>query len=84
MTLSSVVGYGAAFCTTFALVPQVARAWRTQATRDVSMGWIAVLGLGTFLWFAYGIMLRDPPLIVANATSFVLVVAILALKLRHG
>jgi MtN3 and saliva related transmembrane protein len=84
VTLMSAVGFGAAFCTTFALVPQVLKAWRSRSTADVSMGWIAVLSTGTLLWFIYGVMGNDAPLITANATSFVLAAAILVLKLRHG
>jgi MtN3 and saliva related transmembrane protein len=81
---ATLIGYAAAFCTTFALVPQVHRAWTTRSTTDVSMGWIAVLALGTFLWFVYGLLVHDGPLIAANGISCVLAAAILALKLRHG
>lgn len=84
MTLSTIIGFAAAFCTTFALVPQVLKAWRSRSTADVSMGWIAVLAVGTFLWFVYGVMVHDAPLITANGVSLVLAVTILALKLRHG
>ena len=48
------------------------------------MGWISVLALGTFLWFVYGLMISDIPLITANGISFLLAAAILVLKLRHG
>lgn len=84
MTYSAIIGFAAAFCTTFALVPQVVKAWRSRSTADVSMGWITVLALGTFLWFVYGLLMHDAPLIVANGASFVLAVTIFVLKLRHG
>ena len=84
MTMTAVIGFAAAFCTTFALVPQVYKARTTRSTADVSMGWIAVLALGTFLWFVYGIILRDAPLIAANGISCALSLVILSLKLRHG
>jgi len=84
MTITAFIGFTAAFCTTFALVPQVYKAWTTRSTADVSMGWIAVLALGTFLWFVYGIILRDAPLIAANGVSCALSLVILSLKLRHG
>jgi MtN3 and saliva related transmembrane protein len=84
MPLATLIGFAAAFCTTFALVPQVHKAWTTRSTTDVSMGWIAVLAAGTFLWFVYGLMLGDMPLIAANGVSFILASVILGLKLRHG
>jgi len=78
------IGFAAAFCTTFALVPQVVKAWTTRSTGDVSMGWIGVLTFGTFLWLVYGILLKDPPLIGANGISGILSLAILGMKLRFG
>ena len=78
------IGFAAAFCTTFALVPQVAKAWTTRSTTDVSLGWIAILTLGTLLWLVYGLFLNDPPLIVANGISGILSCAILGMKLRFG
>ena len=62
----------------------VYKAWTTHSTADVSMGWIAVLALGTFLWFVYGLILRDAPLIAANGISCALSLVILSLKLRYG
>jgi MtN3 and saliva related transmembrane protein len=82
--LASLVGYAAAFCTTVALVPQVHKAWTSRSTADISMGWISVLALGTFLWFVYGLMVHDGPLIAANGITCALACTILALKLRHG
>ncbi len=82
--LASIIGYAAAFCTTFALVPQVHKAWTSRSTADVSMGWISVLALGTLLWFVYGIMVGDGPLIAANGITCALALTIVALKLRHG
>jgi MtN3 and saliva related transmembrane protein len=84
MSITAVIGFAAAFCTTFALVPQVYKAWTTRSTADVSMGWVVVLAVGTFLWFVYGLILRDAPLIAANGLSCALSLVILSLKLRHG
>jgi MtN3 and saliva related transmembrane protein len=84
MLNASIVGFAAAFCTTFALVPQVVKAQRTRSTTDVSMGWLSILTFGTLLWLIYGLMIGDMPLIVANGISLLLALAILFFKLRHG
>jgi len=84
MGYASFIGFAAAFCTTFALVPQIVKAWTTRSTSDVSLGWISVLAVGTFLWFVYGMLIGDWPLIAANAVTCALALAILALKFRHG
>jgi len=78
------LGLLAAACTTAAFVPQVVRAARTRRTRDISLGMYAVLCLGLFLWLVYGLILRDLPLIAANAVSLTLALWVLILKLRHG
>jgi MtN3 and saliva related transmembrane protein len=42
-----------------------------------------VFGLGVVLWLTYGIVIRSVPVIVANGATFVLVIAILTLKLYY-
>ena len=76
------IGLAAATCTTVSFVPQLIRVWRLRSAREISLIMFSVFSLGTFLWLVYGIYLRAVPIILANAVSLVLSVAILALKLR--
>lgn len=78
------IGLAGGFCTTFCLVPQVLKTWRSRSTGDVSLGWISVLTVGTALWLIYGILLKDLPLMVANGITLLFTFLILGLKLRHG
>jgi MtN3 and saliva related transmembrane protein len=78
------LGYGAACLTTLSFLPQ---AWRTFKTRDVSgisAVMYSVFSTGVALWLTYGLALRAWPIVVANAITLVLALAILAMKLRHG
>ena len=84
MTTTTAIGLAGAFCTTFCLLPQVIKAHRSRSTTDVSMGWLLILAVGTVLWLLYGLLLGDLPLIAGNGVTLVLVLLILALKLRHG
>ncbi|HEY2178151.1 MAG TPA: SemiSWEET transporter [Caulobacteraceae bacterium] len=84
MSLATSVGFAASACTTVSFVPQVVRAWRTRSTGDISLGMFLVFSVGIALWLAYGLMVADAPLIVANAVTLVLALTILALKIRHG
>jgi MtN3 and saliva related transmembrane protein len=84
MTFTSGLGLTAALCTTAAFVPQVVRSWRTRATRDVSLGMFAVMTAGVLLWFVYGAIIRDLPLMLANGVTFLLSLTILVLKIRGG
>jgi MtN3 and saliva related transmembrane protein len=77
------VGYLAAILTTCSFVPQ---AWHTFRTRDVtgiSLGMYLVFACGVALWLTYGLLLAAWPIVVANAITLALALAILAMKLRY-
>jgi len=78
------LGLLAAFCTTIAYLPQVIQTWRTRSTKDLSLPMLLVLTTGLALWLAYGLIIRDAPLIFANSVTFALTGTILYFKLRHG
>ena len=84
MPFATLVGYAAALFTTTAFLPQVIRAWRTRSTRDLSWQSFATYAAGLALWLAYGLMIRDAPLIASNGATLVLALTILGLKLKHG
>lgn len=83
MHLQEFIGYLAAVLTTCSFVPQ---AWHTFRTRDVSgisLGMYMVFGCGVALWLAYGLLLAAWPIVVANAITLALALAILVMKLRY-
>jgi MtN3 and saliva related transmembrane protein len=84
MTPISLLGLTAAVCTTAAFVPQAVRSWRTRATRDISLGMFLVMTAGVLMWFLYGVLIRDLPLMLANGATFLLSLTILVLKIRNG
>jgi len=78
------IGYFAAVCTTGALVPQVVKAYRSRRTKDISYEMYVVSGIGVTAWLIYGWLVHDTPLFVANIVTLILVLAVLALKLKGG
>jgi MtN3 and saliva related transmembrane protein len=84
MTVETIIGYAAALLTTLSFLPQVIRTWKTRSTRDISLAMFAAFCAGVFLWMVYGILIGSWPVIIANATVFVLAGIILVLKLKHG
>lgn len=84
MEASDVVGYLAGTLTTIALVPQVWRTFRTRDVSGISLRMYSTFTLGVAIWLAYGILLREVPMILANSISLVLAIAVLAMKLRFG
>lgn len=79
-----IFGIIAAFLTTSAYVPQAVKVFREKETKNISLTMYIMMTLGLFCWFVYGVLLESPSLIVANGITFLLAVAILVMKLRHG
>jgi MtN3 and saliva related transmembrane protein len=84
MSALTLVGLAAAFCTTFAFVPQVVKAWRSRSTADISLGMFSIMCTGIVPWLVYGAIRGDLPLVIANVLTLLLAGLILLLKLRHG
>lgn len=77
------LAYLAAFCTTFAFVPQALLIWRTKNTASISLGMYSIFTSGVGFWFIYGVITAQPPLIAANAVTFLLAFGILCMKLAN-
>jgi MtN3 and saliva related transmembrane protein len=80
----NLVGGTAATLTTVCWLPQALKILRTQDTSAISLLTHSVFGAGLVLWLYYGILLGSWPIIVSNVVTLALVIAIIALKLRHG
>jgi MtN3 and saliva related transmembrane protein len=49
---------------------QIRRMLRTRSSRDVSIGYPAVLNVGFLLWVCYGVSLPNVALAIPNAVAF--------------
>lgn len=80
--LPDAIGYLAATLTTVSFLPQVWQTWRTRDVSGISLGMYIVFATGVFLWLVYGLYANAWPIVVANAITLALALAILAMKLR--
>ncbi len=80
----TLIGLVAAAFTTISYFPQMIKTLRTRHTQDISLLMYVILAAGLFLWLVYGLLLKDPPIIIANAITFLFALTILILKIRHG
>ncbi|MRG56679.1 hypothetical protein GF108_13940 [Phyllobacterium sp. SYP-B3895] len=78
------VGSLAAVITTLCWIPQIIKIMRHRETASISLVSNASLMLGVFLWLIYGMMIGSWPVIMANGVTFLLILAILGLKIRYG
>jgi MtN3 and saliva related transmembrane protein len=79
----AMLGFAAGAVTTLSFVPQVYKAWRTKHCDDLSWGMVLLFATGIFLWLIYGVTIRSTPVILANAATLVLVVALAGLKMHY-
>ncbi|AKR43109.1 SemiSWEET transporter [Methylophilus sp. TWE2] len=80
--LNTCIGSVAAVCTTLAFVPQVIQSWRTRDLSGISLPMYMIFTTGVVLWFIYGILIQDWPVIIANAVTAILASTVLLLKLK--
>ena len=82
--MEHIIGYVAAFLTTISMLPQLIKVVRTKNTKSLSLLMLSVLSVGISLWLIYGLMLKSPPLILANSISLCLVVPVAIMKMKYG
>ena len=66
------VGLAASFCSSVALVPQLAKLLKTKDARNLSLVWIVVLLIGVSLWVLYGIIKKDWIIIGSNIVAVII------------
>jgi MtN3 and saliva related transmembrane protein len=70
--MTEIIGYLAAFCTTYSFIPQAVKIYKTNNTDGISLKMYLIFVLGIFLWLVYGIMLQQYPTITANSITLIL------------
>ena len=80
MPLLDWVGYAAAALTTGSFLPQALHTLRTRDVSGISMGMYCAFTLGVALWLAYGLLLHEWPIIIANLLTLALAATILGTK----
>ena len=81
--MKDAIGYIAALFTTFSLLPQIIRIWKLKEARDISIFLPFMSSAGSALWFIYGIMIDEMPVIVANGVSLLFALAVLFVTLKY-
>ncbi|MFQ5441642.1 MAG: SemiSWEET transporter [Thermodesulfobacteriota bacterium] len=84
MSLVTIIGLAAAAFTTVSFVPQAVKIIKIRETRDISLLTYLLLETGIFLWFVYGILIVNLPVILANGITLVFTTIIVILKIKFG
>jgi MtN3 and saliva related transmembrane protein len=78
------LGLTAGTLTTVAFIPQIAKAWLSKSTGDLSWGMVTTFSTGVLLWLVYGIWIDSLPVILANAMTLLFQIGIISLKIKYG
>ncbi|MCR6652447.1 MAG: SemiSWEET transporter [Cellvibrionaceae bacterium] len=76
-----VIGYLAAFFTTFSFAPQAVLTLRTRDTSALSLGMYSMFVTGVTIWLLYGWMKSDGIIMLANGLTLLLALPILGMKI---
>jgi MtN3 and saliva related transmembrane protein len=80
--LTDLLGLLAGTLTTCSFLPQVIKTWRSRSAADISLIMFSLFSFGVLIWLVYGFMIHAAPVIIANAVTLVLALAILIMKVR--
>jgi MtN3 and saliva related transmembrane protein len=70
MDFIPMLGTVAGVVSTLAFLPQVFKIWRTQSTKDISLGMYSLYSLGLLLWGLYALRINYWPLLMIKLKGF--------------
>jgi MtN3 and saliva related transmembrane protein len=76
------LGTAAGVVSTLSFLPQVFKIWRTQSTKDISLGMYSLYSLGLVLWGFYALMIKSWPLLMTEIITGVMTGYILMIKVK--
>ena len=78
-----IIGVTAGIFTAFSLLPQLIKIITDKKAQDISILMLVVLFCGVGLWIYYGILKKDLPIIVTNAFSLLINIAIIIFSIKY-
>ena len=81
--ITNIIGYAAAICMIFGYLPQAITTIRTRDTDGIALPTFLMLGLGSVLFVAQGILLDNVPLVITNAITTICSVIVFAIKIHN-
>ena len=83
MNWITLLGFVAAISTTVSFFPQLVKTIKTKHTKDLSIIMYSLLSFGILMWFIYGLLIKDMPVILANGVAVVFSIIILTYKIIY-
>lgn len=83
ITLVDIVGYVAVIVGTCVMLPQIVKSLQTKRVEDLSLGMVWLYFFNCLLWLTYGILIRAPPVVIANSIGLIISVAQVFVRLKY-
>lgn len=84
MSIITIIGLVAATCTTFSFIPQALKIIKEKEAKNLSLLMCISLETGIFLWFVYGLLIGNLPIVLANGVTLIFTTVVLVLKFKFG
>ncbi len=79
--MTELIGYTAAFLTTASFLPQAIKTIKTRDTSGISFAMYLMFVVGVGFWLAYGVLLGNWVIIIANIITLILSGVVLVMKI---
>jgi len=83
MSTIEIIGFSASLLSVLNQFPQAIKVFTTKDTHSISLVMYCIVVVCITLWLVYGILLKDAPLIWANALSLIPITYIFIIKLTN-
>lgn len=84
MDIKTIVGIIAGILTAVASLPQIFKVLKEKKAQSVSPAMFAMLLAGNGMWFWYGLLLNEIPIMATNAFSFLCAGTMIFLNYRYS
>lgn len=78
-----IIGLIAAVLTTAAFQPQVYKTWKTKDVSSLSLPMFSMFFIGVVMWLIYGLLIKSPAIILANAITVVSSFLLVYFKIKY-
>jgi MtN3 and saliva related transmembrane protein len=70
-------------CVVSSYIPQIIKGYKTKSLKDISLGFLTVIIVGTLLWIFYGLLNQDYIFLLANSIILIFAICLTSMKIIY-
>lgn len=79
----NVVGFVAGILIAISMIPQAVKSYKTKNVEDISFYMLFIIGIGTFLWVTYGVLIISYPIMAMDGFGFLVNLVLIYMKIKY-